>query len=111
MAPPPAPAGKGDEYKKLTGAQKSAIILMSIDEDNATKILGSMNEEEIKEISNTMSTLGPVNAETVERLFVDFVEAMSSSGAVIGNFDSTERLLMKALGKDKVDGIMDDIRG
>ncbi len=112
MAPPPAPAGdKKDEYRKLTGAQKAAIILMSIDEENATKILSSMNDEEIKELSNTMSSLGQVGSETVERLFLDFVEAMGSSGAVVGNFDSAERLLMKALGKDRVDGIMEDIRG
>lgn len=102
---------KKDDYRKLTGAQKSAIIMMSIDEENASKILSSMTDDEIKEISNTMSTLGTVSSETVERLFLDFVEGMSSSGVVVGTFDSTERLLMKALGKDRVDGIMEDIRG
>jgi flagellar motor switch protein FliG len=100
-----------EDYRKLTGAQKAAIILMSIDEDNSTKILSAMTDEEIKELSSTMASLGTVSAETVERLFVDFVESMSSSGVVVGTFDSTERLLMKALGKDRVDGIMEDIRG
>lgn len=102
---------KKEDYRKLTGAQKAAIVLMSIDEENATKILSSMADEEIKEISNTMTSLGTVGSETVERLFLDFVESMSSSGVVIGTFDSTERLLMKALGKDRVDNIMEDIRG
>lgn len=110
-AAPPATTDKKEDYRKLTGAQKAAIILMSIDEENATKILGTMSDEEIKELSNTMSSLGTVSSETVERLFVDFVEGMSSSGVVVGTFDSTERLLMKALGKDRVDGIMEDIRG
>lgn len=100
-----------EDYRKLTGMQKAAIILMSIDEENSTKILNSMNDDEIKELSNTMSSLGTVGSETVERLFVDFVESMSSSGVVVGTFDSTERLLMKALGKDRVDNIMEDIRG
>lgn len=107
----PAVTDKKEDYRKLTGAQKAAIILMSIDEENSTKILSSMTDEEIKELSTTMSSLGTVSAETVERLFVDFVESMSSSGVVVGTFDSTERLLMKALGKDRVDGIMEDIRG
>jgi flagellar motor switch protein FliG len=100
-----------EDYRKLTGMQKAAIILMSIDEENSTKVLNSMNDDEIKELSNTMSSLGTVSSETVERLFVDFVESMSSSGVVVGTFDSTERLLMKALGKDRVDNIMEDIRG
>ncbi len=105
------PAEKKEDYRKLTGAQKAAIVLMAIDEENATKILNSMSDEEIKEISNTMTSLGSVSSELVERLFVDFVESMSSSGLVVGTFDSTERLLMKALGKDRVDNIMEDIRG
>ena len=107
MASPPAK----DDYRKLTGVQKSAILLMSIEEENAGKIFNMMDDEEIKEISNAMATLGQVSAETVERLFIEFVEAMSASGVVIGTFDSTERLLLKALGKERVDGIMEDIRG
>ena len=58
-----------------------------------------------------MASLGSVSSDIVERLFLDFVESMSSSGVVVGTFDSTERLLMKALGKDRVDSIMEDIRG
>ena len=102
---------KKEDYRKLSGAQKAAIIMMSIDEENSTKILSSMSDEEIKELSNTMASLGTVSAETVERLFLEFVDSMSNSGVVVGNFDSTERLLLKALGKDRVDGIMEDIRG
>ncbi len=102
---------KKEDYRKLTGAQKAAIILMSIDEENSTKVLTSMTDEEIKELSSTMASLGTVSSDTVERLFVDFVESMSASGVVVGTFDTTERLLLKALGKDRVDGIMEDIRG
>jgi len=105
------PPSTKDDYRKLTGAQKAAILLMSVDEEHATKIFGMMEDEEIKEISNTMASLGQVSSDTVERLFLDFIELMSASGAVIGTFDSTERLLMKALGKDRVDSIMEDIRG
>lgn len=105
------PVDQRDDYRKLTGAQKAAILMMSIDEENATKMFNMMSDEEIKEISNTMASLGTVSAEIAERLFLEYVESMSSSGVVVGTFDSTERLLMKALGKDRVDSIMEDIRG
>ncbi|MEJ0010038.1 MAG: flagellar motor switch protein FliG [Alphaproteobacteria bacterium] len=111
MAQLPATTDKKEDYRKLTGAQKAAIIMMAVDEENATKMFNSMSDDEIKEISNTMASLGTVSSETVERLFLDFVEGMSSSGVVVGTFDSTERLLTKALGKDRVDNIMEDIRG
>lgn len=100
-----------EDYRKLTGIEKTAILLMSIDEESASKIFNLMEEDEIKEISATMANLGTVSSETVERLFVEFVEQMSAAGVLVGSYDTTERLLMKALGKDKVDAIMEDIRG
>ena len=36
---------------------------------------------------------------------------MSASGALMGNFDATERLLHQYLPKERVNGIMDEIRG
>lgn len=105
------PAVKKDDYRKLTGIEKSAILLMSVDEDNAAKIFNMMEEDEIKELSATMANLGQVSSETVERLFLEFVESMSAAGVLVGTYDSTERLLLKALGKEKVDTIMEDIRG
>lgn len=105
------PANRKEDYRKLSGIEKTAILLMSVDEENAAKIFNLMDEEEIKEISNTMANLGQVSAETVERLFLEFVESMSAAGVLVGTYDSTERLLLKALGKEKVDSIMEDIRG
>jgi flagellar motor switch protein FliG len=100
-----------EDYRKLTGPQKIAILMMSVGEENASKLFGMMDDEEIKEISATMATLGEVSSETVERLYVEFAEQMSASGAVVGTYDTAERLLTKALGKERVDSIMEDIRG
>jgi flagellar motor switch protein FliG len=100
-----------DEYRKMAGIQKAAMFLMALGEENAIKLFSMMDDDEIREISGTMSSLGQVNADMVERLFGDFVEGVSASGAMVGNYDSTERLLVKALGKGRVDGIMEEIRG
>lgn len=104
-------ASKTDDFRQLSGIEKTAIMLMSIEEDNAAKIFNMMEEDEIKEISNVMANLGQISSETVERLFLEFVEQMSAAGVVVGTYDTTERLLTKALGKEKVDAIMEDIRG
>ena len=55
----------------------------------------------LKTISGAMASLGRVKSETVERLFIDFSEQMGASGALVGTFDTTEKLLMKALCKDR----------
>ena len=100
-----------DDFRKMNGQQKAAMFLMAIGEETAIKLFSMMEDDEIRELSNIMSSLGQVNAESVERLFYEFVEQISASGALVGNYDSTERLLIKALGKNRVDGIMEEIRG
>lgn len=104
-------ATNSDGYRKLTGVQKAAIFLMSIGEEQATRLFNMMDEEEIKDISSAMAQLGQISSDLVEKLFQDFAESMSAAGVVVGTFDSTERLLTKALGKGKVDTIMEEIRG
>jgi len=113
MAVPQTKDGKDskDEYKKLIGPQKAAIFLMALGEETAIKLFSKMEEDEIRELSSIMATLGDIKAETVERLFIEFAGSVSAAGSLVGNFDSTERLLVKALGKDRVDSIMEEIRG
>jgi len=70
-----------------------------------------MDDEEIKEISQTMANLGTVNSTIVERLFVEFADQISTTGSLVGSLESTERLLSKTLSKDRVEMIMEEIRG
>src|SRR5205814_4690293 len=62
-------------------------------------------------LSMVMSAVGTVEAEVVEDLLLEFVSRMSASGALMGNFDATERLLQQYLPPERVNGIMDEIRG
>lgn len=86
--------------------------MLALGEDHTARLFEHMDDEEILEISQTMSTLGKVGPNVVERLFVDFAEQMTSTNALVGTQDSTERLLNKAgLDKSKIDQIMEEIRG
>lgn len=107
----PGKAKSEDNYRDLSGMHKAAIFVMLLGEEHGAQILGMMEDDEIKEISAIMSNLGQINSETVEKLCMEFGSQMSEAGAFLGNHDSTERLLTKALGKGKVDAIMEEIRG
>ena len=100
-----------DDFRSLSGSEKAAILVMALGEEHAAKLFTLMDEEEIREISQTMAGLGSVNPNVIERVFVEFADALSSPGALIGNFQATERLLAKALGKDRVSAMMEDLRG
>ncbi len=96
---------------KISGLQKAAILMMSVEEDTAAKIFSLMNEEEIKGISQAMSALGTVEPKTVENLLGEFTEEMSSGGSIIGDLQNTKRLLTMALGEEKVASIMEELGG
>jgi flagellar motor switch protein FliG len=100
-----------EDYRTLTGPQRAAIMMMSVGPEQASKLLGMMQDDEIKELSQIMANLGNVSANVVERLFVDFADAISNTGSLVGSFETTERLLLKGLDKDRVAMIMEDIRG
>ncbi|HYM32801.1 MAG TPA: flagellar motor switch protein FliG [Candidatus Cybelea sp.] len=100
-----------DDLRSLTGPQKAAIMLLSLGEEHSAKIWSMLDDDEIKEISQTMANLGSISSDLMEKLFVEFANQMSSTGSVIGSFESTERLLQKALPQDRVETIMEEIRG
>jgi flagellar motor switch protein FliG len=100
-----------EDYRSLTGPQKAAMLMLSLGEEHSSKLFSMMDDEEIKELSQIMANLGTVSANLIERLFVEFADQLSSTGSLVGSMESTERLLMKSLPKDRVATIMEEIRG
>src|SRR5262249_15807509 len=96
---------------KLTGPKRAAVLMLALGQQYPTKICPMPDADEIRELSMVMSSLGTVDADVVEDLLLEFVSRMSASGALMGNFDATERLLQQYLPKERVNGIMDEIRG
>ena len=100
-----------DDLRSLTGPQKAAIFMLAIDNERAGKIFELMGDEEIRELSQSMSNLGTVDSSVIEGLFLEFADQMSASGSLIGSYDCTERMLYDSLPEDRVAQIMEEIRG
>ena len=102
---------KIDDPRGLNGAQKAAILMLALGEEQSGRIFALMHEDEIREISAAMAQLGSVRADLVERLCNDFSESIGGLGNIVGSFESTERILQRALPRDRVQQIMEEIRG
>jgi len=100
-----------DNTNNMNGTQKAAVMMLAVGEDNASRLFALMDDDEIKELSQTMANLGSVSSTTVETLIVEFADRLSATGSLVGSFESTERLLSKVLDKSRVQNIMDEIRG
>ena len=109
-----ARASKGpvkEDLRSLTGPERAAIFLLSLGEEHGAKLWAMLEEDEVRELSQVMSNLGTVSSGLVEKLLIEFVSQLSSTGSLMGSYESTERLLQRFIQPDKVGAIMEEIRG
>jgi flagellar motor switch protein FliG len=95
----------------LTGAQKAATFMLAIGEEHASRLFAKMHEDEIRDISQAMANLGNISAASVEDLCREFAEGLGQTGNLVGSWETTERMLLKTLPRDRVSQIMEEIRG
>ncbi len=100
-----------EESHRLTGPEKAAIFMLALEQEQSAKLFEMMDDEEIRELSQIMAGLGNINAHTIEQLFVDFADQITGAGSLVGSYDSTERLLYNSLPAERVELIMEEIRG
>jgi len=98
------------DITRLSGPEKAAVVMLALGEDH-TVLWQSLDEEEIKELSQAMASLGTVSSVVIEELLVEFISGMGGTGAVMGSFEQTQRLLQSFMPADKVDNLMEEIRG
>ncbi|VAX31416.1 Flagellar motor switch protein FliG [hydrothermal vent metagenome] len=97
--------------KIFTGPEKAAILMVSLGESQAIKILENMDEREIQMLGNYMAAMGDVDStsmDTVTKEFYDQVDA-GTGGLGIGGMDFLKTALMKALDPAKATEILNNI--
>ena len=100
-----------DDYRNLSGVQKAACFMLSIGSGNAAVLFEKMDNEEVRELSNAMSTLGNISAGVIERLFIEFADQLAGAGGLIGTHVAAEQLLMGALPEDRGREIIESMQG
>ncbi len=100
-----------DDYRALTGTEKASIFLLSLHQDQAALLFERMDDDEIREISASMAALGSVHSSVIERLFIEFADKLSSAGGLVGSVDAAERLLSASLPEERVQSILEEMRG
>ena len=103
-------AAKKTSSKDLNGVERSAVLLMSLGEDEAAEVLKLMSPKEVQKIGEAMATLGSVGREAVDTVlenFCDVVDEQTSLG--VGNEEYLRSLLVNALGEDKAGSVIDRI--
>ena len=97
--------------RKLSGPERAAVLLVTLGEDLAAKVLANLDEREIQNLGNYMSALGDVDLETMDSINKDFYNMVQSGigGLGKGGMDFLKSALMQALDPAKATEILNNI--
>src|ERR1700735_761524 len=84
--------GTRPKGKPPSGPKRAAILMLALGEQYGGKVWSLLDDDEVRELSMVMSTLGTVEADVVEDLLRALRSRVSASGALMGTFDGNERL-------------------
>ncbi|MEK7733731.1 MAG: FliG C-terminal domain-containing protein, partial [Planctomycetota bacterium] len=96
--------------EKLTGVQKVAIILSTLDADAAAGIIKELDDEKIALVTAEMSKFDRIDKELVDRVLDDLSQELHSTDSV-NKYDNTsfKKLLEKAVGAQKTEEIFTSV--
>lgn len=96
--------------RKLTGVERSAILLMTLGENDAAAILRHMNPKEVQKVGEAMAQVVNIDRETVDSVLAEFCDTVDEQTDLgIGNEEYLRKVLVGALGEDKAGNIIDRI--
>ncbi|ADE39074.1 flagellar motor switch protein FliG [Candidatus Puniceispirillum marinum] len=105
-----APNKKDEAYEKLSGTQKSAILMMLLGEEEASEILKNLSPREVQHLGAAMYSVQGLDQDTVNRVLDEFlaiIKEQTSLGLGAGNY--IRNVLNKALGEDKAQSVLSRI--
>jgi len=94
----------------ISGVERAAVFLLTIGEEQASKIMKHMNPHEMQVLGAQMSTLKEITREVVDDSVNQFVTTIQGQTSVgIGSDKYLREVLNKALGPEKAEGVIDRI--
>lgn len=94
--------------EEMSGLRKTAVLLMWLGRDRATKILKMMSEHEVTLISAEIAKAGPISNDQVEQVVDEFAMiATHSAFAASGGFDLAKDLLEMTVGQKRAREILE----
>ncbi len=85
----------------INGIKKSAILLLSLPQDEAAEILKRLPPDAVEEVSREIASLGEIPANTRKEIFGEFYNlALANSYVSEGGLEYAKALLTKSLSED-----------
>ncbi|MBD3619613.1 MAG: flagellar motor switch protein FliG [Chromatiales bacterium] len=94
----------------MTGADRAAILLMSLGEADAAAVLKHMGPKEVQKVGAAMATLQNISKTQASGVLEHFVREVSEQTALgVSSDEYVRNVLVSALGEEKAGGLIDRI--
>jgi len=94
----------------MTGEEKAAILLLSLDEDLAANVMKNLRPSEIRRLGKQMSRITNISADTLNNVAREFCTMAKEQGGMISVRDGLPKnLVIKALGEKDAQTILDEV--
>src|SRR4051794_8816654 len=95
---------------EMTGVRKSAILLLSLEQDRAAEILKRLPPEAVEEVSREIASMGEVPNTTRKEIFSEFYNtALANSYVSEGGLEYAKSLLRKSLKEEDAKRIINQV--
>lgn len=96
--------------KKYTGAQKAAILFISLGPETAAGIIKRMNEGDIQKITYEIANMPSISAEERQEILDEFMEMNKAKDYIMeGGIEYARSVLSRALGSQRASDILDRV--
>lgn len=96
--------------REMDPATRAAVMVMLLDEQQATQLLGQLEPEELRTLGERMCALGEIDPTVISRTVADFMEFSEQNGmSVSDRTRQVQSLMTGALGEMKAENLMRSI--
>ena len=97
--------------ERLSGPERAAVLLITLGEEVAAKVLANLDDREIQNIGNYMAALGNVDMSVMDSINKEFYEMVETGtgGLGVAGMDFLKTALMQALDPGKATEILNNI--
>ncbi len=92
--------------RSLRGYEKAAVVLLSMEEEDASRVMKELAPGEIAKITKAMASLRKLEQEDVS-FVIDEFHTRAEADVVKGDEEYTKRVLSRALGKEEATRFLD----
>lgn len=96
--------------QRLSGIQKSAILMVILGEQTSSDVLRELDEQEVQRIGREIASIPAITSEMAEKVLGEFYQMLVAQVYVLkGGMDYARKILVNAFGPDHAKRLLDRV--